>query len=282
MSTRRPVHSDIDDVLEALCVGLPTLSIRKENERQVFVESDADAEIYSRIYTKLKANLYGDMANLTLNFVASGTSYKSGSCDHAISLCHKLREAGSTTAFAVIDFDGKHTSTEHVYVLGDGEGYSIENFILIPILVLGLLSNRHGQGGGMPEFASDLDLVNMSNQTQETVQAYTDSFCEHLVTECTKLRDGSDLNQKYVNIDFSLNSERPISLFGDITINLPEWYLSSNGHELEKLVVTIFPELNQYGSNAGQLMQAVVQYVLCSHLQYCPKPLIDTLSKLQT
>ena len=54
VETRRPQKTTLDEALDVLCAGLPTLSIRKENERQVFVESNVDAEIYSRLWGTAK------------------------------------------------------------------------------------------------------------------------------------------------------------------------------------------------------------------------------------
>ncbi len=107
--TRRPEPMPLDDALDALCIGLPTLSVRKEHERQVVVESDIDADIYTRLWSRTKTNIHtGSQRPVTLNFISSGSKDKSGSCEKAIDLCEKLRAAGSTTCFALIDFDCKN------------------------------------------------------------------------------------------------------------------------------------------------------------------------------
>jgi AAA15 family ATPase/GTPase len=54
---RRLQKTTKDKALTILTTGVPTLSIDYENRRQVFVESQYDAQFYEKIYEKLRDKL---------------------------------------------------------------------------------------------------------------------------------------------------------------------------------------------------------------------------------
>src|SRR6185437_10189202 len=58
-----------DEALKHLMVGLPTLSIRDENRRQAFVESEHDETSYQQLFRLLKDKLN---TPFSLEFIASG------------------------------------------------------------------------------------------------------------------------------------------------------------------------------------------------------------------
>ncbi|MDF6480583.1 hypothetical protein NLO56_24465, partial [Escherichia coli] len=93
------------------------------------------AEFYEGIYDKLKPHLKPE---ISLAFIAAGGA-KNGGCAHVRDVVNKLHDAGNKTVFGIIDWDSTNSSTDRVKVLGEGLRYSIENYILDPILVAALL-----------------------------------------------------------------------------------------------------------------------------------------------
>jgi hypothetical protein len=50
-----------------------------------------------------------------------------------------LHQGGSRTVYGIIDWDLTNSSNERIKVLGQGNRYSIENYILDPVLVAAFL-----------------------------------------------------------------------------------------------------------------------------------------------
>lgn len=279
--TRRPKKTTLDAALETLCVGLPILSIRKSNEKQVIVESDVDAELYTQLWMKTKDVSSGEANAPTLNFLSSGAGYKTGSCDAAIDLCNKLRDAGSTTAFAIVDHDGHRKPSKAVKVLGSGLGYSIENFVLNPLSVVGLLYHRHGECDKIPDFAKGIDLVGLGSIGTEEQQEISTGFCASLRAFLEVNRQPGNTVNKFPKIDLSNDGPAELSLLDGTEIVLPHWFMHSQGHCIEDAIRAQYPELQKYGRNAGDLMQAAVRHVLASHSGLIPKGIVETLRQVQ-
>lgn len=265
VASRRPSPALVDEALDALCVGIPTLSIRKEKERQVFVESDVDAELYSRLWTKLRHSKITEHGDANLHFLSSGSKTRSGNRDLAIDMCNKLRKAGSTSSFALVDHDGTDVDEPTVKVLGNGNGYAIENYLLSPILVLGLLAHRHGDDGKLPTYAEAISFGNLNQLTDEEVGALTKSFCDSLEQKCKEKRSDSPTGSAFSKINIDAVEQITITDIEGRGFALPAWYLCSNGHELERLILETYPSLRQYTGRAGGVMKAIVIHVLCSH-----------------
>jgi ABC-type branched-subunit amino acid transport system ATPase component len=124
-----------DTALAILTNGVPTLSISYENRRQVFVESEYDVQFYEQIYQKLKNRLSSE---ISLNFISSGSGDKGG-CDRVRAIVNDLSKHGNKTVYGIIDWDLKNKHTERVKVLGQGNRYSIENYIFDPVILAAFL-----------------------------------------------------------------------------------------------------------------------------------------------
>jgi ABC-type multidrug transport system ATPase subunit len=135
LEQRRLEKTTKDKALALLTAGVPTLSIDYENRRQVFVESDYDVKNYEQIYKKLKDQL---ILEISINFIPAGVGGK-GNCDQVREVVNQLYKCGNKTAYGIIDWDLKNNENERVKVLGYGNRYSIENYILDPVLVVAFL-----------------------------------------------------------------------------------------------------------------------------------------------
>lgn len=134
---RRIGKTTKDKALSILTSGVPTLSIDYENRRQVFVESQYDVSYYEEIYRHIKKDL---IPGISLNFISSGSSPKGdGNCEQVKKFVNELYGAGNKTVYGIIDWDTKNNPNQRVRVLGHRQRYSIENYILDPLLVVALL-----------------------------------------------------------------------------------------------------------------------------------------------
>ncbi|MCW3170157.1 ATP-binding protein [Chryseobacterium sp. 09-1422] len=129
-----------DIALKELTSGVPSFSINHKNRRQVFVESENDVMFYEGLY-----NIYNSRLNpeISLNFISSGDSRtdKNGipisNCDQVIKISTTLRNSGNNFIWGIIDWDLnlKEPEYEFIKVLGYKMRYSIENYLLDPLLL---------------------------------------------------------------------------------------------------------------------------------------------------
>jgi len=278
--TRRPRPIDVDSALSELCIGIPTLSIRKENERQIFVESNIDAELYTSIWRRIQKTL--ELENVpSLNFISSGKAWRTGSCEQAQDLCSRLRAGGSTTCFAIIDYDGENESTDHIFVLGEGERYAIENYILNPLSIAALMIHLHGEAAPY-DFLAGLTIVDFKALNEKEYQAVSDGICMTLVDNLEKFRAKKEsLDRKFPGIELG-NEKVLVETISGLQLSVPVWYNITNGHELEKLLLSVFPELLYFGreGEAGKLMSAVCTHIFGPIPEIIPLSLSETLVKL--
>lgn len=137
-------HVSKDEALKELTIGVPSFSINYENRKQVFVESKYDVEYYNALYNIFKDYLNKD---ISLNFIASGDVRKNSSgqgissCDIVKDVTKILRNAGNNSVYGIIDWDLAKSKYDNPYVvtLGFESRYSIENYILDPLLISFLL-----------------------------------------------------------------------------------------------------------------------------------------------
>lgn len=131
-----PVKISRREALDKLTIGLPTLAVEPDDQRQIFTESVSDQKILQDLVAKVKGRV--DMP-LALNFIRTGMDDRKGEknagCAVVRSLVGQLREAGNRTVRGLIDWDGKNVTSDGVHVIGEGSHYSIENILLDPLLV---------------------------------------------------------------------------------------------------------------------------------------------------
>lgn len=132
-----PTKIPIQDAVELLSSDIPFLRISNERRRQIFVESKYDV-----IYYELLTNIYGRLETLPAEpiFIPARTSNGSN-CTDVIDVVNNLYSNGNEQIYGIIDWDLNNSPTNRVLVLGHGERYAIENFLLDPLL-MGILMIR--------------------------------------------------------------------------------------------------------------------------------------------
>lgn len=239
-----------DFALKILTEGVPSFSVNYENRRQVFVESPNDVTYYEKIYQKISSHLNPE---ISLTFISSGDSRidKNGTpvsnCAQVIHISEILRSAGNRFIWGIIDFDGKNKSSDHVKVIGDGNRYSMENYILDPLLLSTLLFREKlidRSDIGLDEHENVTDMKNFTNDRLQTVANYVIKQVENVY----KPKD---------------NATSEAALVNGRMIIIPNWYLQYQGHQLEGLIIKVFPKLNLIKKNTEtELKLAVINKVM--------------------
>jgi ABC-type branched-subunit amino acid transport system ATPase component len=255
-----------EQAIAELTAEIPTLSIGFSGRRQVFVESDTDAELYAKIYQAMRLSLASERS---LDFIGVGRRPENGGpdenagCDQVKKFVNALSNAGNESVFGLVDWDTKNTPNGRVHVLAHGERYSIENCILDPLLIAAtLLHLRPGNG----------TLIG------ESSTRFRD-FCE-FPTSC--LQDAVDkLQRRILAVPVGETPEETVETWytGEFKLNVSKRYMHMRGHDLAALIAKALPCLGRLGDER-RLRAHVVDAVIPENIRFVPKVLEDSLKAL--
>jgi predicted ATP-binding protein involved in virulence len=239
---RRMQKSTKDKALSILTAGVPTLSIEYENRRQIFVESHYDVQFYEKLYEKLREHL---IPEISLNFIASGVGGK-GSCEQVKDVVNQLQKGGSRTVYGIIDWDLTNSPNERIKVLGKENRYSIENYILDPVLVAAFL---------LREKWIERSAIGLNAHENHTNLGSFDS---------TRLQEVADfvVNKVKVHVMSTVENDKlPCQYLGGQIINLPRWFLQTRGHDLETTLKTVFQELKRFQKESHLKLEIITKVI---------------------
>lgn len=247
-----------DCALGILTAGVPTLSINYENRRQVFVESKYDVQYYSALYERCKPFLLPDVS---LMFIASAPG-GNGNCDQVCSIVGQLTAGGNRTVLGIIDWDTKNSSSAATLVVGEGERYSIENFLLDPVPLGFLLIREKFVQPKSLGLSADMKYVDMHSLSQADLQALADVIVSKVEGQTT---EAELVVFKYVN-----NQQ----------VVVPKWFAYMQGHLLEERVKSAFPQLKKYHQEPD-LKMAIVRLVLEDYPHLVPFSVLTLFQQIQ-
>lgn len=263
---RRMQKSTKDKALSILTTGVPTLSIDYENRRQVFVESHYDVQFYERLYEKLREHL---VPEVSLNFIASGAG-GNGNCEQVKDVVNQLKNGGSRTVYGIIDWDLTNSGNERIKVLGRGNRHSIENYILDPVLVAAFLVREkwiERSAIGLSVHENYTNFVTFdSARLQEVANFVVNKVKSH------KLPTVEDETVE--------DDKLPCQYLGGQVINLPKWFLHTQGHDLETILKNAFQELKRF-QKEPQLKLAIIDKVIDDVPSLIPYDFICLLKEIQ-
>jgi hypothetical protein len=188
---------------------------------------------YEKFYQRLADYLTPEVS---LSFISSGESRtnkhggKVSNCEQVMNITQTLREAGNKFVWGIVDWDGSNSDSDFIKVLGQGNRYSIESYILDPVLLGAFLIREK--------------LVKLEAVKLQPKENYTSL-------------KGFDQRRWQDVVDFVVQAVAAVStqpasdniacrLLNGIEITIPQWYLHHQGHELEDLVLKAFPALHSF------------------------------------
>ena len=250
-----------DDALKILTSFIPTLSIDYKNHKQVFVESPTDVMYYQSIHDKHHQN---KKLPYKLYFI-SNTAGKSN-CSQVYKITEDIRKSGNTTSFGIVDWDLTNKPASFLFVHGLNERYSVENFILDPIYILCLLVDMKNAHNICESIGIDqtYNQYLIGNEPQERLQEIVSFFFE-------------EFEKKFPSFKYSDN-KTAIEYLNGKKLEVPNWYLTMQGHEIVDKVKVIFPALNKYTSE-GELQNAIT-IILTKCYPFVPLTTIQTIENI--
>lgn len=238
-----------DEVLNLLTVGVSSLSVRLENRRQIFVESEVDQALYQDLFRILKGELISDHS---AEFIAVGKNSKGGGCDAVVRIVADLRTAGNSTVLRIVDRDFREGASRYIHFLPDR--YSIENLLLDP-LIFGAFLLREGILS-----TTDLGLPGQIRHFE-----LNERHAVLIISAMSKLFQFGD---NLVEIEY----------MGGFTANVPREFLNMQGHTLQERATEVFAGVKR--DQNRDLMQAIVNNSVADLPGFVPKSFIVLLENV--
>ena len=249
--------------IAVLTSGIPTLSIDFDGRRQVFVESDLDADRYQRLYHTLSERLASERS-----LVFIGVGRRSGDrvvanagCDQVKQIVESLRDGGNMSVFGLIDWDTENEPDERIVVLAYRERYAIENCLLDPLLLAGLVIREDRSELGLEENEGYRDFCKMA---PERLQEIVDRVQRRVLA----LDDAAEIPDR-----------TEVMYTGGFSLTIAKAYLQKNGHDLEESVREVFPKLRRF-HNVGELLLNIVDPIIAEAPNYVPQTVVAALEEL--
>lgn len=258
---RRLQKTTKDAALGILTSGVATLSVSYENRRQVFVESKYDVDYYSSLYILLKSYL---LADISLAFIAIGI-HGNSNCGQVKSVVASLREGGNKTVLGGIDWDGTNVDLDGILVLGGGERYSVDNYILDPVLVGFFLIREKIRTAEVFGLSQSIKYSDLPRLDGASLQALVDSIVAKVADVHRATNEKSAIAFEYCN---------------GRRVTVPQWFAHLNGHALEGYLKDIFPELHAF-RNEPDLKRAIIKKIVDDLPGFAPFGIVSFFRRLQ-
>lgn len=255
----KPTKIPTQEAVELLSSDIPFLKISNDKRRIVFVESTYDAQYY-----ELLTNIYrlriGTLSSEPIYLPVKKLKKDGPNCTDVINIVDNLSKNGNEQVYGIIDWDGKNTSKGRVIVNGENDRYTMENYLLDPLL-MGLLFIRMGE----LKF-SYFDLSSYSSYTQ--ANKLIESDAQLIVDKVLK-----DLGL------YSTNT-KPYTLQNGWTLNITEEFNLRKGHSLEVLYKDKYQFLKSY-RREDELKKSVIEKVINDYLKFTPRKIFETILKIK-
>lgn len=250
-----PNKISVQKAVELLSSDIPFLKISNDRRRQVFVESKYDVTYYELI-TNIISRI--DTLESEPIFLPARTSIGSN-CTDVIEVVNNLYKNGNEQIYGIIDWDAVNKNKDRIIVLGNDERYSIENYLLDP-LMMGMLFIREAK-------------IPISEFGLENIATYSEMIN-------LQIGDAQKIVSKILN-DLELLSENIVGyeLNNNWQLNISKEFNLYQGHNLESLYKAKFPFLNIY-QREDALKKDIIQKIINDFPQYTPKKIFETIKRI--
>lgn len=242
--------------LNILLKDLEPLRVSVENRRQVFVESRNDVGYYENIYPLLPKN-----GVIVPQFLPACTKIGSN-CQDVIEIVKALHDRGNDLVYGIIDYDNHNSDEDKIFVLGDGNRYAIDNYVLDPIYVALLLIREKIET--FEDVESNIKFSHLHNATDTILQGIINSLCSKL--------------------GFNADDEITYDVIGGKTFNVKKEYFTIQGHELEEKIMNRWPQLNSVKRGRKEenvFKDFLIENVISEYPEFLSVDFVNTFGKLK-
>ena len=250
----RPVKISKQNAVNILTRDLDNIRLSYEKRRQVFVESKYDVQYYNRIISLLSQELP------TVPQFLPPKSSDGSNCDEVKGIVNELRRMGNDMVYGVIDFDGKHHSSNYILILGEGKRYAIDNYVFDPIFVAFLLI-RKGILGTKDMGLEEYSFVKLQNLDDTEVQKMID----YVISE----------------LGFSTGNTVDYTVQSGKVFKATQEYFMCNGHDLETKIKDKWKPLNGIAHGGDNILKNYMLDKVCKEYpEYISMDFVDLFSSI--
>lgn len=250
-----PIKTTTSSAVEELSSKIPFLRMSNEKRRQVFVESKHDVKYYESLVNII---LKKEVLQVEPIFLPARSSDGSN-CEDVKNLVKGLYENGNLDIYGIIDWDTHNVSEDRIIVLGEGQRYAIENYILDPLL-MGLLFLREKKLTtryfGVASFSTYIEINGM---TQDDAQLIVDKVLADLCLQSP--------------------NKVPYNTCNGWILFLTSEFCNLQGHTLEELYKNKYPFLKCYTKEDALKMDVIVK-VIEEYYQFMPRDILYTIKSI--
>ncbi|MCH5228165.1 MAG: AAA family ATPase [Muribaculaceae bacterium] len=241
-----PKKVNSERAILSLSGDIPYLKISTDNRRQVFVESGYDVSYYEYIRNALR-KYNPEAISCELVFLETHKDKTAGSnCDDVKRIVNLMGTNGNDRVYGIIDYDNHNPSHDNIIVLGNGERYAIENYILDPLL-LALFLIRERKWNPSDLGLSFTSIVNAKSLSPEDAQKMVDKVLSDLGLDTGPMKEYTLVNGWELHISQSFCTYRGHDLETKIKNTYPflKSFKIENALKIEiaKIIIDDFPEL---------------------------------------
>jgi AAA domain, putative AbiEii toxin, Type IV TA system len=239
----------VQEAVASLSDGVSGLSVSVELRRVVWVESNLDVVRYERLLSALRRELVGtfEPSFHSVGFATVNGERQSDGKARVKEVVGSLRKSGVTNVNGLVDRDNDSADSDDVKFVGGVERYSIENFLLDPLLVA-LLAIRERFTGKLSRDALGISL----NGTYGDLDL-TDAAAIQII-----------VNQVLVLAGVAVEDSAQVCLHGGTTIILPMSFLNVRGHDWYTALIEAVPEFKRFRSE-HELMLTIIDKVIADN-----------------
>ncbi|WP_419702074.1 AAA family ATPase [Mucilaginibacter sp. NFX135] len=254
-----------DEAIKSLTYGLKNLNVLYENKRQVMVEGDFDALFYEAIYPKIRLD---SIANSEfVYFISCGK--KEGGSSRVLEYTQKLFDAENKSICGIIDYDDNNKETDRVKVAGLNQRYSIENYVLDPLIMSFFLLNEENPSKKDLGYEDYDDIRKVPDFDENKLQKLTDIIV-------SKLKENlSDILKRRLN-----ETLISVNLICGKVIKIPNWLFNYNNKILEKLYSDTFENLRRNG-DVDTLKKEVLKKIIKLYPEFLPVDFVELFQRLE-
>ncbi len=242
--------------LNILLKDLEPLRVSVENRRQVFVESRNDVGYYENIYPLLPKN-----GVIVPQFLPACTKIGSN-CQDVIEIVKALHDRGNDLVYGIIDYDNHNSNEDNIFVLGEGNRYAIDNYVLDPLYVALLLIRD--KKDTFEDVEQNIKFSSLHNAPDALLQGIINSVCSKL--------------------GFVATDEVSYEVLCGKTFNVKKEYFTIQGHELEEKIMNRWSQLNSVKRGRKEenvFKDYIIENVISEYPEFLSVDLMKTFEKLR-
>ena len=183
-------------------------------------------------------------------------------CDDVKEMVNTLRKLGNDLVYGIIDYDNHNNGNKHVFVLGDGKRYAIDNYIFDPIYVAFLLVYENIMSTDTMGIGIKTRFVQFSTLSDGQLQTMVDYVAHEL--------------------DFNSGEFVEYTVQANKTFKVDKGYFTIQGHDLENRIKEKWPRLKSIAKGGDDRLKLyMLDRIIKEYPEFISMDFVDLLKKME-